>query len=278
MDSAERQIDPGDKEMSSAIDTNTRTGENNEAPSELSEYTPLASRDRKFTEPVKTMGLQSEETSKEITPAFTDRSLTESVMSQETNPASTDRTTIESVDKNDLQSELSEDITPVSTDRTATESKEQNDLQSEDINSVSTDRTYTISRKPTGLNSESEETTPVNSERLLDNEDSRHKLGFTPPLERPKDSAVAVGIIQELRKDGLLCSTPLIPRNTRQTRSGISFEYFFGPVRTATPRVLPKMKSDGNIGKTLNQRSEVLRRESPHRKNTIRRRKSGKYT
>ena len=153
-------------------------------------------------------------------------------------------------------------------------------------NSVATNRTYTIakvspfSEGSIPQNEESchdekncqDDKMPTNTETPTEAIDLRHKLGSTPPLERTKDPAInSLGIIKELRKDGFIgCSTPLIPRNTRHTRSGISFEYFFRPNRMA-PRLLPRLKSDGNVGKTLGTRTEVPRRESPLKKNSFRR-------
>ena len=177
------------------------------------------------------------------------------------------------------QTEYSTEVTPISTDRSPTDTEKVGESSTE-YNKKETQMSKTghFTETKENKSESSEDTTPVppdSFDRLVEEiAEPRHKLCFTPPLNRPKDPTKdSVGIMQEWRKDGLLCSTPLIPRNTRQTRSGISFEYFFGPSR-AEPRILPRLKSTGNIGETIGQRKEVPRKQSPLKQKSFKR-KSG---
>ena len=216
-------------------------------------------------------------------------SMDETTSSGDTTPLSTDRHSSVATNRTYtiakhnswVESECSEVSTPRS------------DCSTDRQSSVATNRTYTVEKLEPIVESESNyEPMPhtYNEDRFRDENyhqndepptntdpppgatDSRHKLGSTPPLERTKDPNInSLGIIQELRKDGFIgCSTPLIPRIMRQTRSSISFEYFFRPSGMA-PRLLPRLKSDGNVGKTLGTRMEVPRRDSPLKKNSFRR-------
>ena len=190
----------------------------------------------------------------------------------------------------------------VPTNRTYTISKHSSWVESEDSelstprsdysssyqSSVATSRTYTVAKADHRAESGFEHgpLPRVPTEESLGDDDSRqddetptyrdtprpptetpewrHKLGSTPPLMRAKaPSSNSREIIQELRKDGFIGrSTPLIPRIMRQTKSSIAFEYFFRPKGVA-PRLLPRLKSDGNVGQT---RAEVPRRDSPLKK------------
>ena len=220
----------------------------------------------------------SSDFSSDITPISTERTPTEMDEIYDTQSSCkeemqwSNKTHLEAVEeKSEINS--SEETTPMGSERLAGSSEDATSPASGGLVGSSEETTPVVSGRH---DHSSEETTPVTSGRLVDGAEPRHKLCFTPPLNRPKDPTVdSIGIMQQWRRDGLICNTPLIPRNTRQTRSGISFEYFFGPSRMP-PRVLPRLKSTGNIGEVLGQRKEMTRRKSPLKQIT-KKRKSGTY-
>ena len=254
----------------------------------------LSCGDRKSTGDGKyTYMYTSSDFSSGITPISTERTPTEMDEVSDTHSSCkeemqwSNKTHLEAVEeKSGINS--SEETTPMGSERLAGSSEDATPRASGGLVGSSEETSPVISGRhdhsseettPVGsgrLVDSSEETTPVTSGRLVDGAEPRHKLCFTPPLNRPKDPTVdSIGIMQQWRRDGLICNTPLIPRNTRQTRSGISFEYFFGPSRMP-PRVLPRLKSTGNIGEVLGQRKEMTRRKSPLKQIT-KKRKSGTY-